>query len=253
MIKVTIIGSGNVANHLIAAFSKTENIEILQVFARNPINVSYDIDSNKIVSNFIELKKADLFIIAISDGAIADISAKIPYENQLVAHTSGSFSINGLDDKNRKAVFYPLQTFSKSKKVDFKEIPICLEAQNNADYEILEKVSKSISNKIYKTDSQQRKSLHLAAVFVCNFTNHLYKIGNDICNENKVDFDILKPLIQETANKIISLTPAKAQTGPAIREDISTINDHLNLLTNENQKDIYKLLTKSIIDNGKKL
>ena len=253
MIKVTIIGSGNVANHLIAAFSKAENIKILQVFARNPINVSELIDNDKIVSDYSKLESADLFIIAVSDGAIAEISAKIPYENQLVAHTSGSFSINGLDDKNRKGVFYPLQTFSKSKKVDFKEVPICLEAQNNADYEILEKVAKSISNKIYKIDSQQRKSLHLAAVFVCNFTNHLYKIGSDICNENKVDFDILKPLIQETARKIISLAPEKAQTGPAIREDISTINDHLKLLTNENQKDIYKLLTKSIIDNGKKL
>ena len=253
MIKVTIIGSGNVANHLISAFATTENIKILQVFARNPINISVGIPNDKIVSDYSDLKKADLFIIAVSDVAIAEISAKITCENQLVAHTSGSFSINGLDDKNRKAVFYPLQTFSKSKKVDFKEVPICLEAQNNADYEILEKVANSISDKIYKIDSQQRKSLHLAAVFVCNFTNHLYKIGNDICNENKVDFDILKPLIQETANKIISLTPEKAQTGPAIREDISTINDHLKLLTNENQKDIYKLLTKSIIDNGKKL
>ena len=253
MIKVTIIGSGNVANHLITVFSEAKNIEILQVFARNPINVSELIDNDKIVSDYSKLESADLFIIAVSDGAIAEISAKIPYENQLVAHTSGSFSINGLDDKNRKGVFYPLQTFSKSKKVDFKEVPICLEAQNNSDYEIIEKVAKSISNKIYKIDSQQRKSLHLAAVFVCNFTNHLYKIGNDICNENKVDFEILKPLIQETASKIISLTPEKAQTGPAIREDISTINDHLKLLYYENQKDIYKLLTKSIIDNGKKL
>ena len=253
MIKVTIIGSGNVANHLITAFSESENIEILQVYARNPINVSDVIDNDKIISEYSELKRADLYIIAVSDGSIAEISAKIPYINQLVAHTSGSYSINGLDDKNRKGVFYPLQTFSKSKKVDFKEVPICLEAQNNSDYEIIEKVAKSISNKIYKIDSQQRKSLHLAAVFVCNFTNHLYKIGNDICNENKVDFEILKPLIQETASKIISLTPEKAQTGPAIREDISTINDHLKLLYYENQKDIYKLLTKSIIDNGKKL
>ena len=253
MIKVTILGSGNVAQQLIRAFASAYNIEIIQVFARNPIELSGLIDKNKIVSDYQNLKESDLFIIAVSDVAIAKVSNQIPFSNQLVAHTSGSFSIDGLNIKNRKAVFYPLQTFSKSKKVDFKEIPICLETQIDADYQILETVAKSISNKIFKIDSQQRKSLHVAAVFVCNFVNHLYQMGSDICNENKVDFEILKPLIQETANKIMTLSPANAQTGPAIRNDNETINAHLNFLSNENQKDIYKLLTKSIIDNAKKL
>ena len=106
---------------------------------------------------------------------------------------------------------------------------------------------------MFNIDSNQRKSLHIAAVFVCNFVNHLYKIGNEICNENNIDFEILKPLIQETANKILKLSPEEAQTGPAKRNDSTTINKHLAILTDENQKEIYKLLTKSIIDNGKKL
>ena len=253
MIKVTILGSGNVAQQLIQAFAKAKNIEINQVFARNPSEIYHLINSEKIVSDYKKLLESDLFIIAVSDVAIAEVSSQIPFSNQLTAHTSGSFSINGLNIKNRKAVFYPLQTFSKSKKVDFQEIPICLETQFSADYQILETVAKSISNKIFKIDSEQRKSLHVAAVFVCNFVNHLYQMGNDICNENKVDFEILKPLIRETANKIMTLSPANAQTGPAIRNDNETINTHLNFLSNENQRDIYKLLTKSIIDNAKKL
>ncbi len=253
MIKVTIIGSGNVAQHLINAFAIAENIEIFQVFARNQSSISHSISLNKIVSDFNDLLEADLYLIAVSDNAIAEVSSKIPFKNKLVAHTSGNFSIDDLDSNNRKAVFYPLQTFSKNKAVDFQEIPICLETQIESDFHILEKIANSISNKIYKINSQQRKSLHVSAVFVCNFVNHLYQIGNEICDENQVDFEILKPLIQETANKILSIYPNEAQTGPAKRNDTQTINEHLKFLKTENQIEIYKLLTKSIIDNGKKL
>ena len=122
-----------------------------------------------------------------------------------------------------------------------------------ADLKTLETVAKSISNSVYTINSEQRKALHVAAVFVSNFTNYLYQIGNDICLENELPFAILKPLIQETANKIVTLSPAEAQTGPAKRQDTQTITSHLNFLTNDDQKEIYKLLTKSIIDNGKKL
>ncbi len=253
MIKITIIGSGNLAQHLISAFSNNINIEICQVFCRNKSIISHLLNAEKIVSDYNDLLIADLFIIAVSDDAISEVASKIPFSNQLFAHTSGSFSMNDLDSKNRKAVFYPLQTFSKNKKVDFLEIPICLETETKSDYQILEKVAKSISKKVYKIDSNQRQSLHVSAVFVCNFVNYMYQIGNDICEENKVDFEILKPLIQETANKILLLSPSEAQTGPAKRNDNETINKHLKLLSNENQKDIYKLLTKSIIDNGQKL
>ena len=253
MIRVSIIGSGNVAQHLIVAFSKTTDIELVQVFARKDAAVAHLTSPDKIYTNFNDIIAADLFIIAITDDAITEVSAAIPFSNELVVHTSGSVSIEAIDNKNRPGVFYPLQTFSKSKEVDFKTIPICIETKSEKDFQILEKVAKSISNTVYKINSEQRKALHIAAVFVCNFVNHLYQIGNDICIENDLPFDILKPLIQETANKILTLSPYQAQTGPAKRKDIQTINAHLSFLSDENQKEIYKMLTKSIIDNGKKL
>ena len=253
MIRVSIIGSGNLAQHLIVAFSKTTDIELVQVFSRKDAAFAHLINPDKIYTNFNDIIAADLFIIAITDDAITEVSAAIPFSNELVVHTSGSVSIAAIDNKNRQGVFYPLQTFSKSKEVDFKTIPICIETKNEKDFQILEKVAKSISNTVYKINSEQRKALHIAAVFVCNFVNHLYQIGNDICIENDLPFDILKPLIQETANKILTLSPNQAQTGPAKRKDIQTMNAHLNFLSDENQKEIYKMLTKSIIDNGKKL
>lgn len=253
MIQVTIIGSGNVARHLIKAFSEKAEIELVQVFSRKPQMVADLVNSNKIISDYNHLQTVDVIIIGVTDDAIAEVSDQIPFKNQLVVHTSGSVAMSNLDDKNRKGVFYPLQTFSKSKAVDFKIIPICLEAENDKDYQTLETVAKLISNVIYKVNSEQRKALHVAAVFVSNFVNHLYQMGNEICTENNLSFDILKPLIQETANKILTLSPKEAQTGPAKRKDTQTINTHLSFLTDENQKEIYKLLTKSIIDHGKKL
>lgn len=253
MIQLSIIGSGNVAQHLIQAFSKASGIELVQVAARKPESVSQIIPKEKVTSDFSELKVVDLTIIAVTDDAIASVSAQLPFEGQLVVHTSGSLPMDALDGKNRKGVFYPLQTFSKSKEVDFKSIPLCLEAASESDFKVLEAVAKTISDSVYAISSEQRKALHVAAVFVSNFTNHLYQIGDEICRENDLPFDILKPLIQETANKILSLPPSEAQTGPAKRKDSQTINAHLNFLTNEHQKEIYKMLTKSIIDNGKKL
>ena len=253
MIRVSIIGSGNLAQHLIVAFSKTTDIELVQVFARKDAAVAHLTSPDKIYTNFNDIIAADLFIIAITDDAITEVSAAIPFSNELVVHTSGSVSIEAIDNKNRPGVFYPLQTFSKSKEVDFKTIPICIETKNEKDFQILEKVAKSISNTVYKINSEQRKALHIAAVFVCNFVNHLYQIGNNICIENDLPFEILKPLIQETADKILTLSPNQAQTGPAKRKDTQTINAHLSFLSDDNQKEIYKMLTKSIIDNGKKL
>src|SRR5690606_37403117 len=123
-------------------------------------------------------------------------------------------------DKNRKGVFYPLQTFSKSKEVNFKEIPICLEAANHQDLEWLKKVANVISDKVFEIDSEKRKTLHVSAVFVSNFVNHLYGIGEELCKENDIPFDILKPLIAEVADKINYLSPEQAQTGPAKRGDL---------------------------------
>lgn len=253
MISIVLLGSGNVAHHLIKAINNSDGLQLLQVFARNPESISGLMPYDKITTNIDTILDADLYLISVSDNAISEVSSSLKFKNKLVAHTSGSFSMDDLDSKNRKAVFYPLQTFSKNKEVNFREVPICLESQNETDHKVLEKVAHCISDKVFKINSYQRKSLHVSAVFVSNFVNHLYAIGNDICKENNVDFDILKPLIQETAHKIVSLTPKEAQTGPAKRNDTLTINSHLQFISDENQKEIYKMLTKSIIDNGKKL
>jgi predicted short-subunit dehydrogenase-like oxidoreductase (DUF2520 family) len=253
MIKITLIGSGNVSQHLINAFAKNSAIELIEVYSRTKKEIAPLLDSNKIVTDLALLKDADLYIIAVSDDAISTVSEQLPFKNKLVAHTSGTASLQTINTKNRSAVFYPLQTFTKSKEVDFKTIPLCLEAENNTDYLVLETVAKSISDAVYSINSEQRKALHVAAVFVNNFTNHLYQIGQEICEEHQVSFDILKPLIAETANKINTLSPIEAQTGPAKRNDITTIESHLSYLSNENQKKIYTLLTKSIQNNGKKL
>lgn len=253
MISITIIGSGNVAQHLIKAISKCDTLELIQVFARNKESVAHLVAQDKIISDVSQFKDADLYIISVADDAIPSVASMFPFQNKLVAHTSGSVAMADLSNENRKAVFYPLQTLSKNKDINFKEVPLCLEAENESDLELLKKVATAISDKVFEINSEQRKSLHVSAVFVSNFVNHLYHIGNEICNEHNVPFDILKPLIMETAHKIETLSPNDAQTGPAKRKDTTTINKHLALLSDENQKEIYKLLTKSIIDNGKKL
>jgi|TARA_B110000238_G_C16137525_1_gene444466 predicted short-subunit dehydrogenase-like oxidoreductase (DUF2520 family) len=230
MISILIIGDGNVASHLYKAFSKVDAVLVTRIKSRN----------------LTVIPNADVTIIAVSDDAIAEVSSKIL--NSLVVHTSGSVAMTSLNNKGKKGVFYMLQTFSKNKSVDFSKVPFCLEAENEKDYILLELLANLIGKKIYAINSEQRKALHIAAVFVNNFTNHMYKTGSDICAENNVPFAILEPLIKETAAKIKTLSPAAAQTGPAIRNDQKTINKHLALL-NEQQQEIYTTITKSI-QNG---
>ncbi|MBE7628369.1 Rossmann-like and DUF2520 domain-containing protein [Tenacibaculum piscium] len=245
MIKIVIIGGGNVAIHLANAFYKTKKVLLTQMYARNIQQIIHLKERVAITDNINLLADADIYIIAVSDDAISEVSSKINKQNSLVVHTSGSVSLNSLQNNGRKGVFYLLQSFSKDKKINFDEIPFCLEAQNNDDFKLLESVAKSIGKKTYPISSQQRKTLHVAAVFVNNFTNHLYKIGDDICKEHRVPFEILHPLIEETALKIQKLSPEKAQTGPAKRNDTQTIANHLELL-NKEQQTIYQLITSSI-------
>jgi predicted short-subunit dehydrogenase-like oxidoreductase (DUF2520 family) len=253
MIKVVLIGSGNLAHHLIEAFAKSTTVEVIQVFARQKKSITPLFDADKITTHFDNLIEADVYIIAVSDDAIHSVSSQIPFENRLVVHTSGSVAIDALDAKNRKGIFYPLQTFTKNKAVDFSQIPICLESEKETDFELLKIVADSISKAVFKINSQQRKIVHVSAVFVNNFVNHLYQIGNEICIANNLPFKLLKPLILETANKVMTLSPNEAQTGPAKRNDIKTIEAHLDLLSNENQAIIYKILTQSIQNNDTKL
>lgn len=228
MISVVILGNGNVATHLYNAFSKAPGISVMQINSRT----------------ITEIEDSDITIIAVSDDAIQQVSKTIINREGLIVHTSGAVDINALKNK-RKGVFYPLQSFTKNAEIDFNEVPFCLETENNEDYTLLENLAKTLGSKIYQISSEQRKKLHVAAVFVNNFTNHMYKIGNDICTNNKIPFEILHPLIEETAKKIKTLSPVHAQTGPAKRNDTQTIKNHLEDLNLE-QKKIYQLLTKSI-------
>lgn len=230
MISVLIVGNGNVANHLLKAFQTLKDLSVLQIKSRNLTNIP----------------SADITIIAVSDDAIVEVSSQIT--NPFVVHTSGSFSLTALKNKTRKGVFYMLQTFSKDKTVNFKEVPFCLEAEYENDLKILETLAKLLSEKVYFINSEQRKALHVAAVFANNFTNHCYLIADEICKTHQVPFEVLHPLIQETALKIKVLSPKEAQTGPAIRNDQQTIQNHLHLL-DLHQQEIYKILTKSI-QNG---
>ena len=160
-------------------------------------------------------------------------------------HTSGSVAINELQTK-RKGVFYPLQTFSKDVAVDFSNIPVCIEANNAADLKTLNGLASQLTNSVHEISSEQRIKLHLAAVFINNFSNHLYQIAHQICKDDAISFELLKPLIQETANKIRILNPEEAQTGPAMRNDILTMQRHLSDLKDPIHKKLYQMLSESI-------
>jgi predicted short-subunit dehydrogenase-like oxidoreductase (DUF2520 family) len=254
MFKISIIGSGNLAKHLITylkAIESMETIELVSIFARNPHNLYGCVTSDIIVSDYKLLKPADVYIIAVSDDAIAEVSSN--FKNQFLVHTSGALPITVLNPENRRGVWYPLQSFSKNKTIDFEEVPFCIEAENTSDLLLLNTLAGLFSEKIFHINSFQRKQLHLAAVFVNNFVNHLYLIGNEVCDDNQIPFEILKPLIAETANKINHISPNEAQTGPAIRYDELTIQMHKSLLKSENHLKIYQTLTQSIQNHGKKL
>ncbi|WP_024771106.1 Rossmann-like and DUF2520 domain-containing protein [Aquimarina macrocephali] len=254
MIRVIILGAGNVAKHLYTAFYNQKSVEVVQCYNRKGLSLHSDQRENTITQDFSSLKEADIYILAVSDDAIEEVSNLLPFTNKLIVHTSGSVPMNVLTDTNKRGVFYPLQTFSRDKAVDFTTIPFCLEAENDADLTLLKKLSSTLSKKVYEVSSEQRNVLHVSAVFVNNFTNYLFSTANDICNEHDVPFEILYPLIMETAKKITKMNPDLAQTGPGIRNDSKTINRHLKILTDTTQQELYKTLTKAIQSKyGKKL
>ena len=246
MISVVLLGAGNVASHLFKAFFASEKIEVKQWYNRSLKTIDKYKAQVLVTDNLSTLVKADIYILAVSDDAIETLSKQLPFENRLVVHTSGSTSLYAVDMKQKRGVFYPLQTFSKAADLDFKNVPICIEALNKKDLPILKQLAEAIGSISHKVNSDQRQALHLAAVFVNNFTNQLYRMAHEITEMNGAEFDILKPLIKETTHKIESLSPYLAQTGPALRNDKKTIKRHLKQLENEQHKAVYELLTKSI-------
>ncbi|MCL2028387.1 MAG: DUF2520 domain-containing protein [Bacteroidales bacterium] len=216
-LNIVILGNGNVATHLSEALLNA-GYSVLQLWKRNEI-----------------LRDADLYFIAVSDDAIEDVSNLIP-ENKPLAHTSGSVELS------RGGVFYPLQTFSKNVEVDWKDIPILIEPN---DSPMLHEIAKNISNNVQVTTPEQRRQLHLSAVFACNFTNHLWTVSEELLTKKNLSFDLLKPLIYQTFLKIQNHSPKQVQTGPAIRNDLKTLEKHRKIL-DEKYLTIYDLLTQSI-------
>ncbi|RSK40376.1 Rossmann-like and DUF2520 domain-containing protein [Mangrovimonas spongiae] len=246
MISICIIGAGNVATHLYKAFTQSNQLQVKQWYNRDLSKISTYKNEVAITNTLDDLVEADVYLMAISDDAIKQVSSNLPFENRLVVHTSGSAGIHDLDKKLRRGVFYPLQTFSKGVDMDFKQVPICIETIDKQDIDILKTITEAIGSKWYRINTEQRQTLHLSAVFVNNFTNQLYRIAHEISDAKSIDFDILKPLIMETAKKVQTVSPYMAQTGPAVRHDKKTIKRHLKQLENSKHKDIYELLTASI-------
>lgn len=254
--KITIIGSGNVAWHLSQAL-KLSACNIIQVYSRNIVNAEKlaNILSSDYISDFHKLnKKSDLYIISISDNALLEICKnellREKINNNLVVHTAGGVNMGIIENLSHNfGVFYPLQTFSKKKRVDFSDIPICIEANKKNNENILKNIASEISNDVRIVNSEQRQYIHLAAVFACNFTNHFYSVAENILTDNNIDFNILLPLIKETTDKIEKFSPASVQTGPAHRNDQIILKKHVDLLKNyPDLQKIYSFVSENILN-----
>ncbi|HCO20446.1 MAG TPA: DUF2520 domain-containing protein [Flavobacteriaceae bacterium] len=243
--QIVLIGSGNVAFHLAKAFTEAQ-IPVSQIFGRNTTELQKISEQFSIPSSTETLADADLYIISVSDSSITEVSSLIKNKNVLVAHTSGSVSREALNGNYRKSVFYPLQTFSKSKNLDYSKIPFFIDAENENDEEILKNLASKISKNVMLANDEKRKYIHLTAVFACNFVNHLYARAKEISDSQNIPFDYFLPLIDETTLKIHELEPKLAQTGPAIRNDEKVLKLHESLLTDEEKLKIYKTLNESI-------
>ncbi len=252
MMKISIIGAGNVGLNMFETLRKKKDVKLVTLFNRSIEKILSYRNKVFITNNINELKKSDIYIISTKDDSIMKISEKLIGKDGLIVHTSGSTEMKILSIHKNFGVFYPLQTFTKEKITDFNKIPICIEANNEINFKILKKLTKISGSKCYQLDSKQRIALHVSAVFACNFTNYLFSIAYDICTSNKIPFDTLFPLIRETLEKIEKNNPSEIQTGPALRKDIITIKKHLNFINSKSSRKIYSILTDEIIKNNEK-
>jgi predicted short-subunit dehydrogenase-like oxidoreductase (DUF2520 family) len=252
---ISFIGSGNLAWHLAPALDNVGFV-VKEVFSPNPQHAKqltarlYQAEVKATLD--FSTSNSSLFIISVSDEAIKSIAQEIILPDEaILVHTSGSQPLSELEFSatNNIGVFYPLQTFSKQKKVDFKNIPIFIESNNEETEEALMLIGKSISNEVRKIGSEERKALHVAAVFASNFTNHMLTISEGIMQQNGLDYEWLKPLILETIQKSLGLDPESAQTGPAKRGDLEILDKHLEFLKeDEAVAEIYKIVSQHIVD-----
>ena len=249
--RITIIGSGSVATHLAAAF-KNAGHHIVQVYNRNMHNASllaYHVKAEAVDDLDQVSPESDLFVIAVKDDVIEKVASELAKFDNLIVHTSGATDLQALLKYTQNAgVFYPLQTFSKTKEVNFNTVPLCIEGADEQITKRLNELAYTVSQNVYRINSAERRTLHLAAVFACNFPNYLYYLSQRLLAEKQLPFDLLRPLILETAEKVQEHLPATIQTGPAVRHDEKTMAAHLQLLhENPELQQIYKLLSQGII------
>ena len=252
--KISFIGSGNVAWHLSQELA-SKGHTIQEIYSRKIENAQILAQKlhNTTPTKSLDFSKstADLLIISVADDALENVIAALQTsDNVIIAHTSGSKSLDVFWElKNPSGVFYPLQTFSKAKKVDFSGIPFCIEGAHEKTTKILFDLASQLSAQVQLINSEQRKSIHIAAVFACNFSNHLLAVADELLQKENIPFDILKPLIRETLDKALIFPPHTIQTGPARRSDHKVIEQHLKKLQEKtNFQEIYKIMTQSIIE-----
>lgn len=246
---IVIIGTGNVSWHLSQVLYQ-EGFNIAQIVGRDATKTAAfasRVAAIPITDFGAITPDAQLYILAVADDAIAQVAQQLPDLDGIVVHTSGSANINLLEKFHRFGVFYPLQTFTEGKQLNFEDIPILVEGNQNEVADILIDVARQLTLKTYRLNTAEREKLHIAAVFVCNFVNHMYVQGAQICAENQLPFDVLFALMQETTKKALISNPESVQTGPAIRGDEKTIAKHLAQITDTNHKLLYKTITDSII------
>jgi predicted short-subunit dehydrogenase-like oxidoreductase (DUF2520 family) len=251
--KVVIIGAGNVAYHLVRSITSSGN-KLVQIYNRTlshilpPSQTSVTGTINSISQD------ADIYIICVKDMAISDIASKLNLKDKLVVHTSGNRSMDLLKScSTNYGVFYPIQSFTKNIPINFKKIPLVIEANNEEAQEMLVDFSRTISSQVILMNEMDRQKLNVAGVFVNNFTNYIYSLAHDYLKNEGIDFNVLQPLIQNTVDKLSLGNPQDMQTGPAVRNDTETIQAHLALLDSYPQlKEIYQDVTQSIIHYHKK-
>ena len=247
---ISFIGSGNVATHLAIAVKKAgyDVKEIYSLNQENAIELAQKVGCKAIGSIEQMDQSVDLFLVAVPDETIEKVIKNFPFVNGIVAHTSGITPMEVLNRERQFGVFYPLQTFSKQRELNISAVPFCIEASTDDVLVQLKELAMKLSESVFEIDSDERKYLHLTAVLVNNYSNYLFKAAYDILEAKNIDHSILMPLIEETISKIKDITPREAQTGPASRNDIKTIEKHLILLNEYPQyKDLYKIFADQLI------
>jgi len=246
--QVVLIGSGNTAT-VLGRKIKQEGHDVLQVWSRDlshakPLAEEFGAKPETSLKN---LRSADIYIIAVADDAIANVADQLDLHNHLVVHTAGSVSIDALQKASRNfGVLYPLQSLRKEIPV-IPEIPFLVDGNTSDDLTLIFDFAETISKRVRVANDEERKKLHLSAVIVSNFSNHLFAIAEEYCKKSNSDFSLLYPLINEIARRIEFESPAKLQTGPAVRKDIETLRNHEELLKDYPEiKNLYALFTKSI-------